>query len=266
MAPLQIDFSNTSDDEARHCIPVYLRVKPSQDEEMSIKIIDDTTVETNHGMLFERTSRSHLLHVGLVGYSPRRDCGMRSQDSCANDSNSIESLAIAVSTFCIRHSFTSHQTWAANWSNPWAANPCMPPTTERLPEDSLVSSPSFSSALRTNKKATYTRVFPGSVTQQEVFEGTSAPLIRRFLNGANVMTFAYGVTSSGKTYTIMGSQADPGILPRTLELIFGSCKSKIDDTIPIYKPTKFDEVEEIADEDIDLLEDLKATLISKVCD
>lgn len=62
----------------------------------------------------------------------------------------------------------------------------------------------------------------------------------------------------------MGTHADPGILPRTLEIIFGSLKSKIDGTMPIQKPTKFDGVEEVTIEEIDQLEHLKSTLISKV--
>ena len=49
MAPLRIDFDNSNDDEARQCIPVYLRIKPTQEEEMSIKVVSDTTVTTNHG-------------------------------------------------------------------------------------------------------------------------------------------------------------------------------------------------------------------------
>lgn len=108
-------------------------------------------------------------------------------------------------------------------------------------------------------------MFSGSVTQQELFDGTSATLIRKFLEGANVMTFAYGMTSSGKTYTMMGSPDNPGILPRTLETIFESCKSKIDASSPIYKPMNFDEFQEVPDEEVDLLESFKCSLIAKVC-
>ena len=33
-----------------------------------------------------------------------------------------------------------------------------------------------------------------------------------------VTVFAYGVTSSGKTHTIQGSKADPGIIPRAVRV------------------------------------------------
>lgn len=36
------------------------------------------------------------------------------------------------------------------------------------------------------------------------------------------MIFAYGVTNSGKTYSITGTREDPGLLPRTLDVIFNS--------------------------------------------
>ncbi|XP_018496094.1 kinesin-like protein KIF20A [Galendromus occidentalis] len=166
--PRRIDFSQASDDESRQCIPVYLRIKPSEDEEMSIKVIDDQTVETNH-------------------------------------------------------------------------------------------------AYRSNKRAKYSRIFSGDASQQEVFDGTSAHLIKKFQEGANVMTFAYGVTSSGKTFTILGSHADPGILPRMLNIIFKPSLSDFGNiTRSCYQPSKFDGIQDISEEDYDLLEDMKNSLLSKV--
>lgn len=34
--------------------------------------------------------------------------------------------------------------------------------------------------------------------------------------------FAYGVTSSGKTYTMTGNEITPGILPRSADVLFNS--------------------------------------------
>lgn len=88
--------------------------------------------------------------------------------------------------------------------------------------------------------------------------------LRRFLDGANVMIFAYGVTSSGKTHTIMGSEADPGILPRVLEITFRSLKSRIEESASIYRPCKFDQAEQVSIEEIDRLTNFKSTLITQV--
>lgn len=48
--------------------------------------------------------------------------------------------------------------------------------------------------------------------------------MRDLLNGENGLVFAYGVTNSGKTYTIQGgsSKGSAGLLPRTLDVIFNS--------------------------------------------
>ncbi|EGC34994.1 hypothetical protein DICPUDRAFT_8673, partial [Dictyostelium purpureum] len=45
-------------------------------------------------------------------------------------------------------------------------------------------------------------------------------LIQSFLNGHNILLLAYGVTNAGKTYTISGSKKNPGIIRRSLEVIF----------------------------------------------
>lgn len=46
-APCRIDFG-TADNE-RDSLPVYLRIKPIPEEDLAVKVIDATTVETNHG-------------------------------------------------------------------------------------------------------------------------------------------------------------------------------------------------------------------------
>ena len=40
------------------------------------------------------------------------------------------------------------------------------------------------------------------------------------LNSKNVTVAAYGATSSGKTYTVFGSQRTPGLVPRVLANLF----------------------------------------------
>lgn len=47
-------------------------------------------------------------------------------------------------------------------------------------------------------------------------------MIHDVLCGENALIFAYGVTNSGKTFSIMGTKQNPGILPRTLDVIFNS--------------------------------------------
>ena len=40
------------------------------------------------------------------------------------------------------------------------------------------------------------------------------------LKGFNATIFAYGATGAGKTYTMMGNQKNPGVIPQTLDYLF----------------------------------------------
>jgi hypothetical protein len=65
----------------------------------------------------------------------------------------------------------------------------------------------------------FSRVFGANSMQDEVFEHTTAPLLRRFLNGENCVLFAYGMTNAGKTYTVQGANNNPGILPKLVTAV-----------------------------------------------
>jgi kinesin family protein 20 len=72
---------------------------------------------------------------------------------------------------------------------------------------------------------TFTHVFPAETAQPTFFASTTLPLVRDLLlNGQNGLLFAYGVTNSGKTYTIQGGSetGSAGILPRTFDVLFNS--------------------------------------------
>ena len=53
---------------------------------------------------------------------------------------------------------------------------------------------------------TFSRVFPESTTQKEFFDSTMLKLVQDFIEGQNCLVFTYGVTNSGKTYTIQGEE------------------------------------------------------------
>ncbi|KAI0032497.1 P-loop containing nucleoside triphosphate hydrolase protein [Vararia minispora EC-137] len=71
---------------------------------------------------------------------------------------------------------------------------------------------------------TFSHVFPPATQQSEFFTKTTLPLVNGLLNGENGLLFAYGVTNSGKTFTMQGgnNRSSAGILPRTLDVIFNS--------------------------------------------
>jgi len=49
--------------------------------------------------------------------------------------------------------------------------------------------------------------------------------------GKSALLFTYGVTNAGKTHTIIGPSQDPGILPRSIELILNYCNQIFDTMI-----------------------------------
>ena len=67
---------------------------------------------------------------------------------------------------------------------------------------------------------TFDRVFGPEATQATVFDDLSQ-LVQSALDGYRVCIFAYGQTGSGKTHTMEGSsREDPGMIPRSVELLF----------------------------------------------
>ena len=63
-------------------------------------------------------------------------------------------------------------------------------------------------------------VFATNSTQQEVYEKTTKPLLQGIIDGFNATVFAYGATGSGKTYTMLGTENEKGIMPRSVTDLF----------------------------------------------
>jgi kinesin family protein 20 len=93
-----------------------------------------------------------------------------------------------------------------------------------LDEDNIIlTAPKDSAAYRngeTSAKFSFTKVFPAATTQEEIFSAAAAPLVDSFYRGHNGLMFAYGITNSGKTYTMQGTDAQPGIIPRVICSLF----------------------------------------------
>ena len=97
-------------------------------------------------------------------------------------------------------------------------------TSVRMTDPSSSTTHSRLSTISPSSIYTFSHVFPPDTTQSDFFSKTTLPLVRDVLEGQNGLLFTYGVTNSGKTYTIQGgsSEGSAGILPRTLDVIFNS--------------------------------------------
>ncbi|KAM4602640.1 kinesin-like protein KIF23 [Polymixia lowei] len=68
----------------------------------------------------------------------------------------------------------------------------------------------------------FKKVFGIKTTQMELFEDVAKPLIDDLIHCKNGLLFTYGVTGSGKTFTMTGSPGEGGLLPRSLDMLFNS--------------------------------------------
>lgn len=73
---------------------------------------------------------------------------------------------------------------------------------------------------------TFTQVFEDA-PQSEVFDKVARPVVEDFLvSSKDGLIFTYGITGSGKTYTMEGLKSDPGLIYRTVDFLFNSIGSQ----------------------------------------
>lgn len=87
--------------------------------------------------------------------------------------------------------------------------------------------------IMSNKETQYVfkHIFDVDSTQHEAFTTVAQPLVEGLVKGRNGLLFSYGVTGSGKTYTMTGNKQNRGIMPRCLDVLFK--------TISDYQAKKF---------------------------
>ncbi|XP_065409591.1 kinesin-like protein KIF20B isoform X2 [Chrysemys picta bellii] len=95
------------------------------------------------------------------------------------------------------------------------------------PKNSMICRLSEKNVGQMVQKFTFSQVFGPETTQEEFFDGTVKQPVQDFLEGHNRLIFTYGVTNAGKTYTFQGTEADIGILPRTMDMLFKSIRGKL---------------------------------------
>ncbi|RMX64227.1 hypothetical protein KXD40_008334 [Peronospora effusa] len=105
----------------------------------------------------------------------------------------------------------------------------------------LVQPPKTSQSYRSTGTATsfhFSRIFKQETHQTELFEATTRPVLDAAFDGKSGLVFAYGVTNSGKTYTISGTSDAPGLLPQSLQYVMDELlRRRKDDVEPVTKIT-----------------------------
>lgn len=92
-------------------------------------------------------------------------------------------------------------------------------TVQLTPPETAVN---YRSALCKEYQCSFKKVFSEANSQKEIFNTVALPLVENLILGKNGLLFTYGVTGSGKTYTMTGVPEDVGIMPRCFDVLFNS--------------------------------------------
>ncbi|XP_052502367.1 kinesin-like protein KIF20A [Budorcas taxicolor] len=111
----------------------------------------------------------------------------------------------------------------------------------QAPKDSFAQKSNERGIGQATHRFTFSQIFGPEVGQASFFNLTVKEMVKDVLKGQNWLIYTYGVTNSGKTYTIQGTIKDGGILPRSLALIFNSLQGQLHPT-PNLKPLFSNEV------------------------
>ncbi|CAO2170566.1 unnamed protein product [Urochloa humidicola] len=71
--------------------------------------------------------------------------------------------------------------------------------------------------------------FPDSTTQAEVYSTSTADLVEGVLQGRNGTVFCYGATGAGKTYTMLGTMENPGVMVLAIKDLFSKVRQRSHD-------------------------------------
>ncbi|CCF59650.1 hypothetical protein KAFR_0H02410 [Kazachstania africana CBS 2517] len=105
-----------------------------------------------------------------------------------------------------------------------------------------------------NDEYKFDHVFSPHVDNFEIYKTTAIPLIDKLFTGFNATLFCYGMTGSGKTYTMMGDNENPdGIVPLSVSLLFNqvlnSRNDKKYDVILSYLEIYNEKIYDLLDDD-----------------
>ncbi|KAK6289850.1 hypothetical protein POUND7_001391 [Theobroma cacao] len=77
-------------------------------------------------------------------------------------------------------------------------------------------------------KFEFDRIFGEDCKTGEVYEARTKEIVAAAVRGFNGTVFAYGQTNSGKTHTMRGSAAEPGVIPLAVHDLFGIIQQDVD--------------------------------------
>ncbi|XP_053298163.1 kinesin-like protein KIF20A [Pleuronectes platessa] len=137
-------------------------------------------------------------------------------------------------------------------------------------ETLLLKAPKESQNMRTAErgitqsmhKFSFSKISGAETTQQQFYESTMKKMVKDVLQGENRLLYTYGVTNSGKTYTIQGSGRDSGLLPRALASLFRKLQGRLYGAMDL-KPVMYQDVKQLEPSEVRVEEIRRNSLLKE---
>ncbi|XP_078477969.1 LOW QUALITY PROTEIN: kinesin-like protein KIF20A, partial [Lampetra planeri] len=137
-------------------------------------------------------------------------------------------------------------------------------------ETLLLKAPKCSQNMRTAErgisesmhKFNFSKIFGPETTQQEFFESSMKKMVVDVLQGENRLLYTYGITNSGKTYTIQGTGQEAGLLPRALASLFRKLQGRLYGALDL-KPVLCQDVRQLAPSEVRIEEMRRNSLLKE---
>lgn len=110
-------------------------------------------------------------------------------------------------------------------------------------------------------KFSFSKIMGPETTQQQFYECSMKKMVKDVLQGENRLLYTYGVTNSGKTYTIQGSGREAGLLPRALSSLFSKLQGRLYGAMDM-KPIMYQDVRHLSSGEI-RMEELRRNSLLK---
>ncbi|KAG8008168.1 Kinesin-like protein KIF20A [Nibea albiflora] len=137
-------------------------------------------------------------------------------------------------------------------------------------ETLLLKAPKESQNMRTAErgitqnmhKFSFSKIFGPETTQQQFYENTMKKMVSDVLQGENRLVYTYGVTNSGKTYTVQGSGREAGLLPRALVSLFRKLQGRLYGAMDL-KPVMYQDVRRLNASEVRVEESHRNSLLKE---
>lgn len=111
-------------------------------------------------------------------------------------------------------------------------------------------------------KFSFSKIFGPDTSQQQFYENTMKTMVKDVLQGENRLLYTYGVTNSGKTYTIQGNGREAGLLPRALASMFRKLQGRLYSGMDL-KPVMYQDIKQLDDTEVKVEESRRNSLLKE---